>query len=121
MESLIAVIEEPSEEWTKLTSLLACKGYSMQRVESLERLEALMHETDCRVVLLDLDSFSADNRFFRSLRSERPDSSIFIMSSRPFHPELKEAMSMHICACFKKPVDEEELLFWLNAVSRRPP
>jgi DNA-binding NtrC family response regulator len=120
MESVTAVIEAPSEEWTKLALLLSRNGYSICTVESLERLEALLHETDCRVVLLDLDFFPADNRFFRSLKTAKPDSSIFVVSSRPFHPELKEAMSTHICACFKRPLDVDEILYWLKAVSREP-
>jgi len=119
MESVIATIEVPNEEWSKLTALLSDHGYSIRTVQSLVGLEALMHEIDCRVVLLDLDSFPAENRFFRSLKTASPDSSIFVVSSRPFHPELKEAMSTHICACFRKPLDGEELLFWLRAVSRQ--
>jgi DNA-binding NtrC family response regulator len=120
MESVTAVIDEPSEEWTKLTLLLSRNGYSVRMLESLENLESLMNETDSRVVLLDLDAFPADNRFFRSLKAAKPDSSIFVVSRRPFHPELKEAMSTHICACFRKPLDGEEFLFWLKAVSREP-
>ena len=79
-----------------------------------------MDETDRRVVLLDLDSFPADNRFFKSLKRTRPDFNIFFLSSRSFHPELKEAMSTYICACFRKPLDGDELVFWLKAVSREP-
>lgn len=120
MQSVIAAIEVSGEEWLNITKLMSGLGFSIQTVQSLEGLEALVHETDWRIVLLDLDLFPVDNRFFRSLKMTRPDSSIFVVSSRPFHPELKESMSTHICACFRKPLDSDELLFWLKAVSHQP-
>lgn len=120
MEHVIAVIDALSEEWSDTIAILPRHGYSIRTVRSLEGLEALMHETDCRVVLIDLDSFPEGNRFFRSLKTVRPDSNIFVVSSRLFHPELKEALSTHICACFRKPLDVDELLFWLKAVLGEP-
>lgn len=119
MDHVIAVIDVPSEGWSNVTAMLNRQGYSIQTVGSLQKLEALMEETEGRLALIDLDSFPADNRFFKSLKTTKPDSSIFVASSRPYHPDLKEAMSTHICACFRKPLDPDELLFWLKAVSRQ--
>ncbi len=120
MEHLIVLIDVLNKEWTDLTVLLTGQGYGILTARSQEDVMALMRRKDCRLALIDLESCRVDNRFFRSLKATRPDASIFVVSSRPFHPELKDAMANHICACFRKPVDEDELLFWLKAVSHRP-
>jgi len=109
-----------NKEWTDLTVRLTGHGYGILAARSQEDVMALMLRKDCHLALIDLELCDVDNRFFRSLKATKPDTSIFVLSSRPFHPELKDAMANHICACFRKPVDSEELLFWLKAVSHRP-
>jgi YesN/AraC family two-component response regulator len=73
------------------------------------------------VVVLDLDMVTVQNRFFRSLKSENPHVNILTVSSHPYHPHLKEAMTHDICACFRKPLDTEEIEFWLKALVRSAP
>jgi len=52
---------------------------------------------------------------------------LIVNKNSPFHPELEEAMSKHIHASLVKPVDDEELLYWLKSIcendsdSRDPP
>jgi hypothetical protein len=38
------------------------------------------------------------------------------MSSDRFHPELKDAICYHIYACLTKPLDYDELLYWLRCI-----
>jgi DNA-binding response OmpR family regulator len=71
------------------------------------------------MLLLDLDHLSVDNRYIRELSRQQPKLSIIAVSSRTFHPELEEALSSHISACLVKPVDIDELLFWLRSLSKR--
>ena len=33
-----------------------------------------------------------------------------------FHPELKEALCYHIFACINKPVDPDELVYWIRCI-----
>lgn len=120
MQHLIVLVDVSNKEWTDLTVMLTTLGYGILTARSQEDVMALMLREDCRLALIDLDLCGVDNRFFRALKATRSDASIFVVSSRPFHPELKDAMANHICACFRKPVDSEELLFWLKAVSHRP-
>jgi DNA-binding response OmpR family regulator len=120
MDHLIVLADVLNNEWTDLTVMLTGHGYGILAARSQEDVMALMLKEDSRLALIDLELCGGDNRFFRSLKATMPDASIFVVSSRPFHPELKDAMAHHICACFRKPVDSEELLFWLKAVSRRP-
>ncbi|UCG11591.1 MAG: PhnD/SsuA/transferrin family substrate-binding protein [Deltaproteobacteria bacterium] len=85
-------------------------------LHSLEDLQEKVQESVCRVVILDLDNLPVDNRFFRELKRKNPRLHIVGLSSRPFHPELEEAMSSHISSCLTKPLDMEELLYWLRSV-----
>ena len=50
------------------------------------------------VAILDLDGLSVDNRFFRDLKRINPSVVFIALSSRPFHPELKESLCDHIYA-----------------------
>jgi DNA-binding NtrC family response regulator len=121
MESLIALIDTATQDGRDMVATLTDWGYGLRTVGSLDEFAGLMTETDFRIALIDLDSFPAGNRFFRDMRALRPDLRIFVVSARPFHPELSEAMSRHICACFRKPPDPDEVLSWLKAVCHHPP
>jgi DNA-binding NtrC family response regulator len=70
----------------------------------------------CPVVILDLDALQVDNLFFRKMKKKSPEVKILGVSSRSFHPELQEAISQHIISCLSKPVEEEELLFWVRSL-----
>jgi CheY-like chemotaxis protein len=68
------------------------------------------------VLILDLDSLPVDNRFIRDLRKQNPDVPIIALSSRTFHPELQEALSLYISACLAKPVNPDELIYWVKSI-----
>jgi len=82
-------------------------------------LEKNVRAGACQAVILDLDSLPVDNRLLRNLRRKDPSVRIIVLSSRRFHPELEEAMSTHIYACLSKPVDSEELIYWLKSGCKR--
>jgi hypothetical protein len=68
------------------------------------------------VAILDLDGLSVDNRFFRDLKRINPSVVFIALSSRPFHPELKESLCVHIYACIRKPYDPMELFYLLKTI-----
>ena len=78
-------------------------------------------------VILDLDNVALDNRMVRNMAREFPEVCILCCSRKSLHPELKEAIRDHIFACLMKPVDPDELHYWLkcihenNSDSRGPP
>jgi hypothetical protein len=41
---------------------------------------------------------------------------VFGLSKILYNPELKEAICCHLFACLKKPVDSDELLYWLKSI-----
>ena len=120
-QKIIAVVDADPAEQQELCSILERNHYRATRFETTPGLVSHIRESSCDALILDLDGTSVDNRFIRSLSRENPQLCIIGISSRTFHPELEEAMRAHISACLSKPVDEDELLFWLKSISTGEP
>jgi len=70
-------------------------------------------------VILDIDSVPLDNRAIRKLSAQYPGVPLLCISRDRIHPELKDAISYHILACLNKPVDFDELIYWLRCIESR--
>jgi len=116
MEEPIVVVNANEAACLELCTGLQKEHFRTTALHSLMALEGEVQESVCRVVIMDLDNLPVDNRFFRELKRKNPRVHIVGLSSRPFHPELEEAMSSHISSCLTKPLDMEELLYWLRSV-----
>ncbi len=117
MDKPIVVVDANEEQCQELCTMLEDWHYPAAPMHSLRDLETYIQASDCRAVILDLDTVPVDNRVLRKLRRIRQSLCILVLSSRPFHPELEEAMSGHIIyACLNKPVDEEELSYWIRSL-----
>ncbi len=117
MQGPIVVVDGDEEQCRGLCATLEREHFTTTAFHSLLNLERKIGETGRQVVILDLDTLPVNNRLFRTIRSKNPGVCIIGLSSRPFHPELEEAMSKHIYACLSKPVDHEELIYWLKSIS----
>ena len=100
----------------ELGAALETARYRVTVAEGIANLGENVEEVQAGTLVLDLDAFPVDNRFFRDLKKNYPALSIIGISSRSFHPELKEAMKNHIYASLNKPVDPDELIYWLNSI-----
>ena len=116
MERPIVLVDADKAECKKLSALLESKNYRIVASHSLSNLERNVEEGAVKVVILDLDTLPVDNRFITQLRRQNPEVRIMGLSNRPFHPELKEAISKHFYACLYRPVDTEELFYWLRSI-----
>ncbi len=114
--NMIMVVDSDPKERQKLCRLLKKNNYQTMPVDSPAELLSHIRESPFYAVILDLDSLTVDNRFLRGLRTENPDLCILGVSCRTFHPELEEAMRTHISACLIKPVDPDELIYWLKSI-----
>ncbi len=122
MDKPIVVVNADHEQCRELCAMLDREHYRTTALYSLVHLESNIQASGCRVVILDLDNLNVDNRFIMKLRRRNPGLLIIGLSSRPFHPELEEAMSTHImCACLSKPVDSEELIYCLKSFGEQDP
>jgi DNA-binding NtrC family response regulator len=116
MERSIIVVNADKSESEALCAVLERENYHSIAKHSLTNLEKRIQETASRVVIMDLDTLPVDNRFIRHLKRHKKKVYIIGLSSRPFHPELQEAVSTHIYACLGKPVDTDELIYWLKSI-----
>ena len=79
-------------------------------------MENLIQSEDYIAVIIDIDSIPVDNRTIRNLTLKYPGVRFLCTSKDKFHPELKDAICYHIYACLNKPVDPDELLFWIKSI-----
>jgi DNA-binding NtrC family response regulator len=103
MRESIVVVDANEERCRELRTILTREKFQSSALHSLVNLETNLQEGKC-------------SRLFRNLKKTNPSVCIIGLSSRPFHPELEEAMSKYIHACLAKPVDEEELVYWVKSV-----
>lgn len=115
MDGPIAVVNANKEECEEVCALLERNHFQAIPFFSLESLEEFIKENRCQVAILDFDSLPVNNRLIGDLKREHPELPIMGLSSRPFHPELEEAMSTKICACIGKPPDAEELIYCIKS------
>ncbi len=112
----VVVIDADRERCRSICDLLTRQSYRATPVYSLDNLEEHLGRLSPKVLILDLDTVLADNRFFRTFKRKNPDGQVLVASSLSYHPGLEEAMGSHIYACLAKPLDQEELLYWLRSI-----
>lgn len=113
----VAVVDADVRYCRELCALLEQADIQVAPVHSLEELLEYLRRESARVLIVDLDNLPVDNNFFRSLKKQNPDLYIMCLSSRTHHPALQEAMGSHIYASLAKPLNSEELFFWLKSIS----
>ena len=116
MKKSIVVVDADQNQCHRLCTLLEKNQYSTISTPSFQYLEAILKEHICLAVILDIDTVPIDNRKVRELTINFPNVYFFCLSEQPFHPELKDAISYHIYACLNKPVDPDELLYWIKCI-----
>jgi DNA-binding NtrC family response regulator len=116
MTEMIVVAHANSDERRELCQVLEESHYLTTPMGSLTGLLKQLRMSSCHAVILDLDSLPVDNRFIRELCKEGPELCVIAISSRTFHPNLEEAMRSHISACLSKPVNMDELFYWLKSI-----
>jgi len=115
-EIKIAVLDAYEDERRELCDLLAQRHYKTFALNSIAELETCLENHTCKAVLMDIDSIPVDNRTLRELTIRHPEACFLCTSKDRFHPELKDAICYHIYACLNKPVDPDELFYWLRSI-----
>jgi two-component system response regulator GlrR len=104
------------EESAGISLLLQEAEFSSHTVGSVPELKKKLKESSFMAVIIDLDSVAVDNRTIRDLASQFPTTPFLCLSKERFHPELKDSIRDHIYACLTKPIDPEELGYWLKCI-----
>ncbi len=117
----VAVIDADKQNCRAICALLEQANIPVASMHTLKVLADHLKREPVAVLIIDLDTLPVDNNFFRSLKKQYPNLHIFCLSSRPHHPGLEEAMGSHICASLAKPLNSEELFYWLKAIAEIEP
>ena len=113
----VAVVDTDEQECQELCALLEQASIPVAPLYSLENLHEHLSTEQVKALIVDLDTLPVDNNFFRNLKKQNPDLAILCLSSRTYHPGLQEAMGSHIYASLAKPLNSEELFFWLKTIA----
>ena len=113
----VVVIDADRQDGRQLCDLLQDLNYSVSLIHSLKDLEQELHKDPEVAVILDLDTVPVNNQFFRGLRKIHPQLHMLGVSKLSYHPGLEEVIGSHLFACLVKPLDVEELSFWLKSIT----
>jgi DNA-binding NtrC family response regulator len=116
-----AVVDADEQSCRKICALLEQANIPVAPLYSLQDLPGRLRSEPVAVLIVDLDTLPVDNNFFRSLKKQYPNLHILCLSSRTYHPGLEEAMGSHICASLAKPLNSEELFFWMKSIAEMQP
>ena len=116
MKEPIIVVDGDKKSCSAMCNLLEAHQYCGIPCYALANVQGLIEHNSCRALILDLDTVPVDNRSFRDLKKTNPGLYIVAVSSRQFHPELKEALATYIYACLCKPVDPDELIYLVKSI-----
>ena len=110
------MVDAVRKQCRQVCTLLEKRGYPATPMHSILNLGRSLAGGEYRVVILDIDTVAVDNRMIRELTIKYPGVIFFALSAYRFHPELKDAICYHIFACINKPVDPDELFYWLRCI-----
>ena len=116
MQKSILVIDANEKQCRELCDLLENGYFTATPLHSIHNLEKSIEDTGCQAIFWDIDTVTADNRTLRDLTVKFPGVYFFCLSSHPFHPELQDAICYHIYACINRPIDPDELFYWLRSI-----
>ena len=116
MEKEVVVLDTDKKQCKSLCDLLTDHEYLSTAMSSLTKMDEYLGENDCRAIILNLDNISVTNKILKDLKRKNPMINIIGLSKRQFHPELEEALREYISVCLAKPVDSDELTYWLKTI-----
>lgn len=113
---MIVIVSQNQAVTDEIDAMLAKQNYANEIIPSLERLSTRLEGKDVLAAFIDIDSVPVDNRSIRMLTRKHPAIYFFCLSRDKFHPEIKDAICYHIYACLNKPIDPDELIYWLRSI-----
>jgi DNA-binding NtrC family response regulator len=123
----VLFVSTDGQEVERMQAMLADAGYRGETLADVAHLPDRLSRGAPLAVILDLDSLTLDNPTMRRLSQRFPDVCYFCSSRASYHPELQEAIRLHFFACLPRPLDPEELAYWLRCAgehaggTRAPP
>jgi DNA-binding NtrC family response regulator len=116
MKKEVVVLDTDQKQGNNLCRLLTDYQYETAPLNSLKALDDYLEQSECRALIMNLDNISVTNKILKQLKAKNPLINIIAVSERQFHPELEEALREYISVCLAKPVDTDELMYWLKTI-----
>ena len=116
MKKEVVVLDTDQKQGNNLCRLLTDHQYETAPLSSLKALDDYLEQSECRALIMNLDNISVTNKILKQLKAKKPLINIIAVSERQFHPELEEALREYISVCLAKPVDTDELMYWLKTI-----
>jgi DNA-binding NtrC family response regulator len=117
----LVLIDADQKQCREVCAWLKQLNYAVAPLFAPDDLNKHLDRDPIKVVLVDLDTVAVDNNFFRTLKKQHPHICVLVFSSLPYHPGLEESMGSYIYACLAKPLDSEELIYWLKSICENQP
>ncbi|MBU1168526.1 MAG: hypothetical protein KKD44_03080 [Proteobacteria bacterium] len=114
MKKEIVMLDGSQIKENDVCKLLAGHPYHIKHVKTLAACENYIQHHRCSALILDLDTVAIDNRTIGRLKKKHPGINIIAKSQRTFHPEFEESLRHYFFACLAKPLDSDELNYWLK-------
>lgn len=115
LKTILLMTANP-EEIAGIAHLLREADFNTQSVTSSSELKKKLKDASFTAVIMDLDSMTVDNRSIKDLALQFPSIPFLCISKERLHPELKDSIRDHIYACLTKPIDPDELNYWLKCI-----
>jgi two-component system, NtrC family, response regulator GlrR len=115
-QKAVFIVNADPAESADISLQLQAAGCVTQAAGSPAELRNQLSEKSCIAVIMDIDSVAVDNRTIRDLVSAFPTIPFLCISKERFHPELRDSIRNHIYACLTKPIDPDELTYWLRCI-----
>jgi len=115
-QKTVLLMDANPEEIAGISHLLKEADFYTLAVTSASELKKKLKDASLIAVIMDLDSLTLDNRSIKDLALQFPDVPFLCVSKERFHPELKDSIRDHIYACLTKPIDPDELNYWLKCI-----
>jgi len=112
----VVILGADTQDSEAICRIIEKGPYRTDTCPSIGKLETMLASDPCRTVILDIDSVAIDNRTIRELTRSYPSTYFLCTSRERFHPDLKDAISHHLFACLHKPVDPDELNYFLKCI-----
>ena len=116
MKNEVVVLDASKTQSENVCKILETHNYKAASMHSLPDFDGYIRDSLCRALILNLDNISVTNKILKQLKEKNPLLNIIAVSERQFHPELEESLREYISACLERPIDEDELMYWLKTV-----
>jgi DNA-binding NtrC family response regulator len=111
------VIASSDQKWcNSLAAVLEGEQLKAANADSIEELKELLSSSQVVVAVIDIDLLPINNQVIHELAVKYPGLNFLCISNNRFHPDLKEVMTSKIYACIQKPIDMNELLYFIRSI-----